>query len=319
MQPNLEQLYDVIIIGAGPAGLSAAVYTSREDLSTLVLEKAVVGGMAALTATIENYPGFEDNIGGLELSDHLEKQAKKFGAQLVTPADVQGLRREGSEFRLETSQGVLRARCVIVATGSTYSKLGIPGEAEMTGRGVHYCATCDGPIYRGKTVAVIGGGNSAVQETLFLAKFAARVIMLVRGDKLKASAALIHQLEKLQNVEVRLGAVSRSIDTADGRVASVTLVSGDKVAADGVFIFIGLLANTQMFQGTLELDDRGFIKTDLSYGTNLPGVFVAGDVRSGSTWQIASAVGEGAAAALSVRAYLDAASEAKPAASSQIA
>lgn len=305
MKPNLEALYDVVIIGAGPAGLSAAIYTSREDLSTLVLEKAVVGGMAALTATIENYPGFADGVGGLELSEHLENQAKRFGAQLVLPANVLGLSRAGEEILVETSQGTLRARTVIVATGSTYRKLGIPGEAEMTGRGVHYCATCDGPIYRGKKIVVMGGGDSAVQESLFLAKFATKIIILVRGDKLKASAVLIHQLEKLPSVEVIYEVVTQSIDSTEGRVSGITLTDGAKIPADGVFVFIGLIPNTQTLSGVLDLDERGFIKTDLSYSTNMPGVFVAGDVRSGSTWQIASAVGEGAAAALSVRAYLD--------------
>lgn len=296
--------YDLIIIGAGPTGLSAAIYAAREGLTILVIDKAVVGGLAAITDRIDNYPGFEDGISGFELADRLEKQAKRFGAIIQTGVEVRQVERGKDGLTVTTSQSVLKARAVLVATGSTYRQLGIPGEAEQIGRGVHFCATCDGPIYKGRDLVVVGGGNSAVQETLFLARFAKQITVLVRGPELKASAILIEEIKQLANVKIVFNAPATSIESEDGRIKAV--MSGDKrYPCDGVFVFIGLLANTEAFTHTLDHDERNFLKTNLNYETNLPGVFVAGDVRSGSTWQIASAVGEGVSAALAVREYLD--------------
>lgn len=300
--------YDVLIIGAGPAGLAAAVYTSREDLRTAILEKGVVGGMAALTDEIENYPGFEPKVGGLELSAHLERQAKQFGAQLLSGREVTGLANDGPFVAVQTGQDKLTARAVLIATGSTYRHLSVPGEAEQIGRGVHFCATCDGPLYRGRELIVVGGGNSAMQETLFLAKFASKITMLVRGNALKGSAILRREVMALKNLRIEYEVEVTKILAEGGFVTGAEAKkAGQNVSyqAPGVFILIGLIPTTQPFKGLVHLDDAGFVKTGLTFATSMPGVFCAGDVRSGSTWQIASAVGEGASAALSIRKYLD--------------
>jgi thioredoxin reductase (NADPH) len=305
--PN-EKLYDLIIIGAGPAGLAAAVYAAREDMTTLVVEKAVVGGMAALTDVIDNYPGFDAGIGGLELSDKLYAHAKRFGAEIKTGIEVTALTREHNDVILQTKTTPLRAKAVLVATGSTYRQLGVPGEADTIGRGVHFCATCDGPVYRGKDLIVVGGGNSAMQETLFLAKFASHITMLVRGPQLGGSAILRDQVSSLGNLTIKFNTTVEEIRAVDGRVTGVQATTDGKAVrydAPGVFVLIGLLANTAAFARSLKLDHKQFVSTDSHFGTSLPGVYAAGDVRSGSTWQIASAVGEGVNATLEIRSYLD--------------
>lgn len=299
--------YDLIIIGAGPTGLSAAIYAGREDLKVLVLDQSIVGGLAAITDVIDNYPGFEAGISGHELAERLEKQAKRFGAEIRTGMPVTGLEKTSEGISVKTASGDLTARSVIIATGSTYKQLGVPGEAELVGRGIHFCATCDGPLYRDKRLVVIGGGNSAVQETLFLAKFAANITMLVRGPELKASAILIDQIKLLENVEILYGQTTTSVTVDQGIKTVHATDANDKQVSyecDGIFVFIGLLANTEAFVDTLAHDERNFLTTDTNYASSLPGVFVAGDVRSGSTWQIAAAVGEGVSAALAVREYL---------------
>jgi thioredoxin reductase (NADPH) len=299
-----ESTYSLVIIGAGPAGLTAAIYAAREGMSVVVVEKSVVGGLAAITDQIDNYPGYEDGIGGAELADRLEKQAKRFGAAIRTGIEVQSIERTDAGITVTTPQEQLEAKAVLIATGSTYQQLHVPGEAEQIGRGVHFCATCDGPIYKGRELVVVGGGNSAVQETLFLARFATKITMLVRGPALKASAILIDELSALSNVKIVYDSPIDSIESENGRVKAV--VAGSKhYPCAGVFVFIGLLANTEAFVHAIDHDERNFLKTDQNYATNMPGVFVAGDVRSESTWQIAAAVGEGASAALAVRQYLD--------------
>lgn len=305
-----DPTYNLIIIGAGPTGLAAAIYAAREGLSTLVVDKAIAGGLAAITDRIDNYPGFEDGIGGIELADRLQKQAKRFGAELRTFTEVTGLERTDAVLTLTTAQGELRAEAVLVATGSTYRVLGVPGEAEQIGRHVHFCATCDGPLYKGRDLVVVGGGNSAVQETLFLTRFARKLTLLVRGPELKASAVLVDQLSQLENVEIVLNTPVDRIESKEGRLTGVvgtSAVTGTTTnyPCAGVFVFIGLLPNTEFFGHLIDHDERNFLKTDEHFRTNVPGVFVAGDVRSGSTWQIAAAVGEGVSAALAVREYLD--------------
>ena len=301
--------FDLIIVGAGPAGLAAAVYAAREGLSTLVLEKAVVGGMAALTNVIDNYPGFDQGVGGLELSDHLHDHATRFGAEVRTGVNVTGLVSKDGVVTVQTEAATLTATAVLLATGSTYQKLHVPGEQNYTGRGVHYCATCDAPLYRGRDVVVVGGGNSALQETLFIAKFASHVTILVRGDTLGGSTILRQEAWMLPNVSFRFGVTVNEIRGDGTRVTGLS-VSPDEsgvtdMRTDAVFVFVGLLANTQEFKNVLSLDAGGFIKTGANYATDLPGVFAAGDVRSGSTWQIASAVGEGVNATIVIRDYLD--------------
>ncbi len=300
--------YDVITIGAGPSALSAAIYTTREDLSTLLVEKGVIGGLAAITDQVDNYPGFPDGVTGMELADSLQRQAERFGAKYEY-AEVSAIEPDDSGLkRVVTTNGELFAKSVLVATGSDYKKLGIPGEAEFYGRGVHYCATCDGPVYRDKKLVVVGGGNSAIQEAIFLTKFATHIDVLVRGETLRASEVLQHELEQHKDkITLHYNTQPQEI-VGDGKLVNgvKTLSNGEGKAfdCDGVFVFIGLMPNTGFLKDSLKLDEFGFIETNEDLETSIEGVFAAGDVRSGATMQIASAVGEGATAALKIREYL---------------
>lgn len=301
---------DVIMVGAGPSALAAAIYTTREDIDTILYEKAVIGGLAAVTDKVDNYPGFPDGIEGMTLAGQLEAQAKRFGA-VVDFGDVSEIRDEGAEKVVVVDGVERRARAVLIATGSDYNKLGIPGEAELYGRGVHYCATCDGAFYREKRLVVVGGGNSAVQEALFLTRFTTHIDLLVRST-LKASDVLQEDLQNYVDegkITVHLGTTTDEIVTQDGKVTAVRgTKDGESVQfdTDGIFIFVGLKPNTAFLAGSgVELDEVGLVKTNSSLQTNIPGIFASGDVRSGATMQIASAVGEGASAALSIREYLE--------------
>ena len=300
--------HEVITIGAGPTALTAAIYTTREDIETILLEKGVIGGLAAVTDWIDNYPGFPEGISGLDLSDNLRKQAERFGAKIEL-ADVLSVSRQGERVKLETTDGDMIAKAVLVATGSDHKKLGVKGEDEYYARGVHYCATCDGAFYRDKKLVVVGGGNSAAQEALFLTRYATHIDLLVRSDKMKASDVLIHELEKNDKITVHMNTTTDEIignGKLVNKVVGTDTVSSKKVEfeTDGVFIFVGLSPNTNFINGALALDERGLIKTNEQLETSMKGVFAAGDVRSGATMQIASAVGEGARAALMIREYL---------------
>lgn len=305
----MSEVRDVIMIGAGPSALAAAIYTTREDIDTVLYEKATIGGLAAITDKVDNYPGFPDGIEGLTLSGHLEKQAERFGAQIEF-GDVTALKRDGNELVVTTDGVDVRAKSVLIATGSDYKKLGIPGEVEYYGRGVHYCATCDGAFYRDKRLVVVGGGNSAIQEALFLTRYASHIDLLVRST-VKASEVLQDDLKQhidSGKITVHTGVTTEEILTTNNKVSGVSILSdGQKsvIETDGVFVFIGLLPNTGFLADSgIELDEQGLIVTDKHLATNIPGVFASGDVRSGATMQIASAVGEGASAALSIREYL---------------
>jgi thioredoxin reductase (NADPH) len=302
--------HDVIVVGAGPAALTAAIYTTREDIDTLLFERGVVGGLAAVTDKIDNYPGFPDGVEGLKLADELRKQAERFGA-VIELGEVTALHDEGEFKRLETTSGDMKARTVLIATGSDYKKVGVPGEMEFYARGVHYCATCDGAFYRDKKLVVVGGGNSALQETLFLTKFASHIDLLVRST-IKASDVLQDDLKSLVDsgkVTVHLGTTTDEIVGENNAVTKVIGThDGKKVEfpTDGVFVFVGLMPNSQFLKNTpVKLDNIGFVITDQNLQTGLPGVFAAGDIRSGATMQIASAAGEGATAALKIREYLE--------------
>lgn len=304
-----QEPLDVLMVGAGPAALSAAIYTTREDLKTVLYEKGAIGGLAAITDWVDNYPGFPKGIAGLELADNLTQQAERFGAKIEI-GEVNGLKREDNLIVVDTTDGPIKAKAVLVATGSDYKKIGVPGELEYYGRGVHYCATCDGAFYRDKRLVVVGGGNSAVQEALFLTKFASHIDLLVRS-KLSASDVLLDELEKMKDkITVHLGVVTDEIVAEDNKVVKVVGTNketGEKVdfPTDGVFVFVGLLPNTGFLNGALELDELGLIKTNERLETSIQGVFCAGDVRSGATMQVASAVGEGATAALMMREYIE--------------
>lgn len=305
-----KDVRDVIMIGAGPSALTAAVYTTREDIDTVLYEKATIGGLAAITDMVDNYPGFPEGVEGLKLAGLLEKQAERFGAE-IDFGDVSAIKTEG-DIKIVTVDGRdVKAKTVLIATGSDYKKIGVPGEAEYYGRGVHYCATCDGAFYRDKKLVVVGGGNSALQETIFLTRYASHIDLLVRST-IKASDVLQQELQKFVDegkVTVHLGTTTDEIVATDGKVSSVSISKNDtksSIDTDGVFVFVGLVPNTQFLDGSeVELDEIGLIKTNSRMETNIPGIFASGDVRSGATMQIASAVGEGAVAALSIREYLD--------------
>lgn len=305
-----DNTHQVVMIGAGPASLSAAVYTTREDIETLLYEKGVIGGLAAITDWIDNYPGFPKGLAGLDLAESLRQQAERFGAKIEL-GEVLSIKDEGEYKRLETTDGDVLAQAVLIATGSDYKKIGVPGEQEYYARGVHYCATCDGAFYRDKHLVVVGGGNSAIQEAIFLTRFATKIDLLVRSE-IRASEVLQQELKKHEDkITVHLGTTTDEIVGEDGKVIKVIgtdTKTGKKVEfpTDGVFVFVGLLPNTQFLQSSdIALDEVGLIKTNENLETNMPGVFAAGDVRSGATMQIATAVGEGATAALKIREYLE--------------
>mgnify|MGYP000897610717 CR=1 FL=1 len=306
----MSDVKELVIIGAGPSALSAAVYTSREDIETTLIEKGVIGGLAAITDWVDNYPGFAEGVEGLKLAEQLQAQAERFGAKIEF-GEVKKIRDEGEIKVLETDSGEIKARSVLIATGSDYKKIGVPGEAEYYGRGVHYCATCDGAFYRDKKLAVVGGGNSAVQEALFLTRFTTHIDLLVRST-IRASEVLQHDLQKAVDegkITIHLNTTTDEIVAEDNKVTKVNITQdgvSSEVLVDGVFIFVGLLPNTQFLKNSpIELDEQGFVRTNHRLETNLAGVFCSGDVRSGATMQIASAVGEGATAALNIREYLE--------------
>lgn len=306
-----QEVKSVVMVGAGPSALTAAIYTTREDIDTTLYEKGVVGGLAAITDKVDNYPGFPDGVEGMALADRLQRQAERFGAK-IEYGNVSAIQHEDGVNILTVDGNEVRAKAVLIATGSDYNKLNIPGEAEYYGRGVHYCATCDGAFYRDKRLVVVGGGNSGVQEAIFLTRFASHIDLLVRST-VKASQVLQDDLKKYIDdgkVTIHLETVPTEI-VADntGKVTAVKATKAGEATefmVDGVFIFIGLKPNTQFLEGSgVELDERRLIKTDNHLATSLPGVFASGDVRSGATMQVASAVGEGATAALSIREYLE--------------
>jgi thioredoxin reductase (NADPH) len=307
------ETHDVVMVGAGPAALTAAIYTTREDIDTILFEKGVIGGLAAITDWVDNYPGFPEGVAGLDLAENLRKQAERFGAD-IRLGEVLKITDEGKLKKLETTDGDIYAKSVLIATGSDYKKLGIPGEAEFFAKGVHYCATCDGAFYRDKRLVVVGGGNSAVQEAIFLTRYATHIDLLVRSDKMRASDILQKELlnKYKDKITVHFNTTTDEFVAEDNKIVKV--VGTDKLTnkkvefpTDGIFTFIGLKPNTEFLQSSsIELDEIGLIKSDDKLQTSMPGVFVAGDVRSGATMQIASATGEGATAALHLREYLEA-------------
>lgn len=306
-----SNIHDVVMIGAGPSALAAAVYTTREDIETTLYEKGVIGGLAAITDWVDNYPGFVDGIEGMKLASQLEGQAERFGAKIEF-GEISSIRTDGDEkvIIVDGTQEV-RAKSILIATGSDYNKIGVPGEAEAYGRGVHYCATCDGAFYRDKKLVVVGGGNSAIQEAIFLTRFASHIDLLVRST-IKASEVLQHDLQEYIDsgkITVHLATTTDEIVIEDSKVTSVKATKNGEpitLSTDGVFVFVGLKPNTAFLEGSgIELDEQGLIKTNQRLETSMKGVFASGDVRSGATMQIASAVGEGATAALSIREYLE--------------
>jgi len=317
----MMHVYDLIIIGGGPAGLTTSIYAARENLQTLVIDSKGLGGQAGVTERLDNYPGFPEGIGGAELADRIVLQAQRYGVEMLQAVSVKSITSDGEEIDVETATGDhYHSRAALIATGSTYRMTGAPGEGDLIGAGIHFCATCDGPFYRGANqLVVLGGGNSGLEEGLFLTQFVDKVTIVQRADRLTANKLLQDKVMVTPRMEVLLNrevVEFRPKDDGSGKLGAIVLEDRESGATEelhpaGAFVFIGLDPNTGFVKGSVDLDDRGLIVTDMGLQTSMPGVFAAGDVRSGSTKQLASAVGEGAAAAIGIRRYLEAL-DAKP-------
>ena len=302
--------YDVVIIGGGGAGLTAALYTSRAKLSTALLEKLAPGGQIALTDIVENYPGFPEGITGGEISQRMEDQAKRYGTEVIYE-EVKSLTKvPDGTFEVQISGQLYHAKAIILAAGASFKMLGVPKEKELTGRGVSYCATCDGAFFKEKEIAVIGGGDSAMQEGLFLTRFASKVTVIHRRDKLRASPILQERAKQNPKIHFVWDTVVETIQ-GDKKVQGLQLKhlktrQTQEFRTDGVFIFIGHEPNTKFLKGFVDLDEHGYVKTaPNSTVTSAPGVFAAGEIRGGAVKQLVSACGEGCEAALAAQAYLE--------------
>jgi thioredoxin reductase (NADPH) len=302
--------YDLIVIGSGPAGLTAALYAAREGIDTLVVERGGVGGQAGVTERLDNFPGFPEGVTGSEFADRLRRQAERFGVEILAAQEVTGIAVDGAYRRVTTGDGAeYGAYAVLLGLGSTYRRLGIPGEEDFIGAGVHFCATCDGAFYRGQDVLVVGGGNSAGEEGLFLTRFARHVTVLTRDPDLTASRVVAEKIHEHPDMDVITGTVPVELrgDTHLETVVVEEAKSGERreLHPGGMFVFIGLTPNTRLVEGIVDLDGAGFVLTDTGMQSSVPGIFAAGDCRATSTKQAASAAGEGAAAAIAIRRYLE--------------
>jgi thioredoxin reductase (NADPH) len=295
----MTQEYEIIIIGGGPAGLTAGIYAARARRRTVLLEKHGAGGQMALTWEVENYPGVE-KISGYDLGQIMERQARGFGLE-IRNLEVTGLAAADGAHRVSTSEGELVSRTIIVASGSRHNRLGVPGESELTGRGVSYCATCDGAFYQGVPVALVGGGDTALEEAMFLTRYASRVYLIHRRSEFRGTRLLQERIAAEPKIEPVLDTVVERIEGAEAvtGLALKNVKSGatTRIAVEGVFIFVGTTPNTEFLRGFLPLDGKGFIGTTPNLETAVPGVFAAGDVRAKVLRQISTAVGEGALAA----------------------
>lgn len=302
--------YDLIIVGGGPTGLTAAIYAARDGFDVLVIERSGLGGQAGITERLDNYPGFPEGITGSEFAERIVQQARRYGVELLSAQNVIGISNDGADHIVETEAGQKHScSTVLLATGSTYKLLGVPGEEDYIGSGVHFCATCDGPFYKGKEVVVVGGGNSAVEEGAFLTRFSPKVTLLVRGSELTANKIAIDKAYQSPSIELSFN--TEVIEFKGQNNHLDTVVTRDRQSGEinelqvsGAFIFIGLTPNSQVAKGLSELDPQGFVLTGIDFQTSVKGVFAAGDVRAGSTKQLVSAAGEGAAASLAIREYL---------------
>ncbi len=307
--PDVE---NVIIIGSGPAGLTAGIYTARANLNPLLITGNDLGGQVAITYEVENYPGFPESISGPELVERMQKQAEKFGTRIEFDY-VEEVDLDHRPFTVRTVNGAeYRAWTLIISTGATARRLGVPGEQELTGRGVSYCATCDGFFFRGREVVVVGGGDSAVEEAIFLTRFATRVTIVHRRDQLRASHILQHRAFENEKIGFVWDSVVTSINDDNGSNSAVTSVTlrnvktgeEQRLATGGVFVFVGHYPNSQIFQGKIAMDDEGYVLTDRLMATNVPGVFAAGEIQDKRFRQVATSVGQGTAAAMEVEKYL---------------
>lgn len=300
-------MYDVIIIGGGPAGFSAALYTSRGKLETLLIERAFSGGQMATTNEMENYPGFEEPVSGSELARRMENQAKRFGAKVINE-DVIDLSLDQIIKTVKTTAGIYQSKAVILCMGASPKKLGVPKEKELTGSGVSYCATCDGAFFKGKDVAVIGGGDTAAEDALFLTRFCNKVYLIHRRDKMKATKVIQDALLINKKIEVIWNSVAEEI-TGDFGVTGISIKNiktdeRNKIALDGIFVAIGNIPNTELIKHKIETNEAGYIITDENMQTNIFGVFAAGDIREKLLRQVITAASDGAIAAYITERYI---------------
>lgn len=311
----MHHVYDVILVGGGPAALTTSIYAARENLSTLIIDSKGLGGQAGVTERLDNYPGFPEGVGGAELADRIVKQAERYGVEMLQALSVERIEESPDCLLVHTANGDhYEARAVVVATGSSYRRTGAEGEDDLIGAGIHFCATCDGPFYKGASdLMVLGGGNSGLEEGIFLTQFVDKVTVVEYMDRLAGSKVLQDKVLNHPKMEVLLSRevqAFRPKEDGSGKLGAVVVRNRETGEVEehhpaGSFVFIGLDPNTGFLKGTVELDDRGFIVTDDGFMTSVPGVFAAGDVRAGSTKQLASAVGEGAAVAIHLRTWLD--------------
>lgn len=305
-----RMFYNAIVIGAGPTGLTSALYMAREGLDTLVIEKAGLGGQAGITERLDNFPGFDEGISGAEFAERLGRQARRFGVEILEVQEVTEVNQDGTYWSVKTSDGMsYGCNALLLATGARYRKLEVPGEDELIGTNIHFCATCDGAFYKGKKILVAGGGNSGFEEGLFLTRFASQVDIVEFLPQAKASQILQEKVAEQPNMRVTLNHAIKEFKVKNNRLEAVLVEdrnSGElkEWPYDGVFVFIGLSPNSDLVKERVEVDSYGFVVTDKTLMTTRPGLFAAGDVRAGSTKQAASAAGEGATAALMIRQYL---------------
>jgi len=307
-QDVANELYDTIIVGGGPAGLAAGIYAARARLKALVLDATGGGGQLNVIDIIENYPGYADPVTGPELAAAMGRQMEKFGLG-ITFDGVESIERDGDVVTVRGEAATYRARTAIVATGARHRELCVPGEQELKGRGVSYCATCDGPFFKGERVVLVGGGDTAVKEAIYLSRIVEHVTVVHRRDRLRAEAVMQEKALATPNIELAWNSVVSRI-AGQGSVTGVeieNLLTGarSEIPAAGVFVFIGVVPNTSFLEGKVALDGAGFVKTDLCMRTSDPLVFAAGDVRAGSVRQVASAVGDGTTAVLTIQEMLD--------------
>jgi len=297
---------DLVIIGSGPGGMSAAIYAIRSGMDFIILEKGAPGGQILNTSDVENYPGFIDPVAGYELADKMHDQCKRLGAEFLT-SEALSLKKENGIFKIETSDGIIESKTVIAVTGSSNKKLAVPGEAEFTGRGVSYCATCDGAFYKGKTVAAVGGGNAALEEAIFLTRFADKVFLIHRRDKFRADHIVVERLKSNPKIEIIYDSVIEKINGTE-KVSSVSILNKkteikSEVALDGVFIFIGYSPNNKILPKEI-LNEWGEAEVNMNMQTKIDGLYAAGDIRSESKKQILMACADGATAAMSAYEYI---------------
>ncbi len=302
--------YDLITVGGGPTALTTAIYAARDGYDVLVIERSGLGGQAGITERLDNYPGFPEGVTGAEFAERIIEQAKRYGVELLSAQNVVKVGNDLDAHFVETKSGNrYRGNAVLIATGSTYKRLGVPGEDDFIGAGIHFCATCDGPFYKGREVAVIGGGNSAVEEAAFLTRFSPKVTILARGSELQANKIAVEKAMTSPQIEVRYNTEVVEFKGEKNHLTTVVtrnMQTGEvqELHVPGVFVFIGLSPNSQPFRDIAKLDTQGFIMTGIDFQTSTEGIFAAGDVRSGSTKQLVSAAGEGAAAAIAIREHL---------------